>query len=59
MDLTLSTEEARFLKTHLDRHIEHVQNELIHTDKVQLQHGLADDLRRLQAIEQRLEQILK
>lgn len=52
MNLELSPEEASLLATHLERHIERVDNELVHTDKRQMQRELAND-------EQRLVEILK
>jgi hypothetical protein len=55
MQLDLSPAEADFLAIHLRRYAEHVQIDLAHTDRRDLQHSLAGDLERLRAILGRLE----
>ena len=55
MNLEISPQEALLLRTHLARHVEDVQNELVRTDKVELQHALAKDLENLRALLQRID----
>jgi hypothetical protein len=50
MQLELTKDEASFLKAQLSRHLEHVEGELAHTDKHELQHALARDARELRTI---------
>ncbi len=59
MHLDLSPVEADFLAVHLRRYAEHVEIDLAHTDKHELQHSLAGDLERLRAILGRLEREAK
>lgn len=59
MQLDLSLEEARFLKEHLTSHIAQVDNELVHTDKREMQRLLADDVDHLRRIERRLADLLQ
>lgn len=54
MNLDLTPSEARFLLEHLTRHLAHVDDELIHTDKRQMQRALAQDLHQLEVIRERL-----
>ena len=55
MNLEISPQEAQLLRTHLARHVQHVENELVHTDKHELQHSLASELEKLRALLQRLD----
>ncbi len=55
MNLELSPQEAKLLRTHLARHLEVVENELVRTDKRELQHALAAELERLRALLQRID----
>ena len=59
MQLDLTPVEADFLAVHLRRYAEHVQIDLAHTDRRDLQHALAGDLERLRAILGRLEREAK
>jgi len=59
MKLELSNEDARFLKDQLTRHAARVEDELVHTDKHELQHALARDAQRLRQILGRLEGALE
>lgn len=59
MQLDLSPEEARFLKEHLTAHIAQVDNELVHTDKREMQRALASDIDHLRRIERRLSDLLQ
>ena len=54
MQLDLSLEEVNFLSRHLNRHIEAVDAELIHTDKRQLQRELAAEVAKLKELQERL-----
>jgi hypothetical protein len=54
MQLDLSPDEAVFLTQQLNRHIEAMDAELIHTDKRQLQRELATEVAKLKAIHERL-----
>ncbi|MEB2283721.1 MAG: hypothetical protein B6D46_15745 [Polyangiaceae bacterium UTPRO1] len=51
----LSADERRLLSTHLRRHIEHLDAELVRTDQPALQHALAREIDQLRAIAQRLD----
>ena len=55
MQVDLTDEEARLLALHLTKHIKHVDDELVHTDKRSMQRDLALDERRLLAILEKLE----
>lgn len=55
MLLDLTAEEARLLLLHLERHIKHVDDELVHTDSRAMQRDLALDERRLVSILRKLE----
>lgn len=59
MKLELSLEEARFLRKHLIRHIQEVDNELVHTDSRRLQHELAEDEAHLKNIERQLARLIE
>lgn len=59
MKLELSLEEARFLKKHLTRHIQEVDNELVHTDSRKLQRELAEDEAHLKNIERQLARLIE
>ena len=54
MHLTLSPEESRLLIRHLTQRIEHLDSELVHTDKRELQRALAEELRALSALTDRI-----
>ena len=54
MLLKLTTAEAELLLYHLTKRIEHIDTELVHTDKRELQRSLAEDLRALRALESRI-----
>lgn len=55
MHLQLSAAEAKLLATHLGRHVEHLDRELVRTDKRDLQHALAQEIESLRAIVARIE----
>lgn len=50
MQLTLTHEEMRLLLHHLGQRVEHLDAELVHTDKRELQRALAADLGVLRAL---------
>jgi hypothetical protein len=54
MRFEMTPEEARFLDAHLVRHIESVEDELVHTDKREMQSELAREVSALRAIHERL-----
>ena len=58
VNLALSVEDAQFLRDHLRRHIAQVDDELVHTDRRDMQHALAQDVERLRRIESQLAQLL-
>jgi hypothetical protein len=58
MYLELTPEEAAFLREHLAKHVAQVENELVHTDKRELQRALARDVDRLRGIERKLAALL-
>lgn len=55
MNLELSPQDAKLLRTHLARHLEECEKELVRTDKHELQHALAMELERLRAVLDRLD----
>lgn len=59
MQLELTLEEARLLSSHLSYHLKRLDAELVRTDKAQLQHELAGEIRRLQQIGARLESLTR
>jgi hypothetical protein len=50
MQIDLDTDDIRFLHRQLTRHLEEMENELVHTDKRDLQRLLAMDAQRLRAL---------
>jgi hypothetical protein len=50
MQIDLDTDDIRFLHRQLTRHLEEMENELVHTDKRDLQRALAMDAQRLRAL---------
>jgi hypothetical protein len=54
MQIDLSIDDARFLHQHLSRHLEEMENELVHTDKRDMQRAIAADAERLRGILARL-----
>jgi hypothetical protein len=54
MNLTLTSEETGMLLRHLARQIEHMDQELVHTDKRDLQRALARDVDALRALTARI-----
>ena len=52
--LELTESETRLLATHLERHLEHLDAELVRTDKHELQHALAREIEVLRSIVGRL-----
>lgn len=59
MQLQLSATEAAFLTQQLNRHIEAMDAELVHTDKRQLQRELASEVAKLKEIHERLKQLAR
>jgi hypothetical protein len=55
MNLEISPQEAQLLRTHLARHLEDVERELVRTDKAELQHSIARELEKLRVLLQRLD----
>jgi hypothetical protein len=54
MQLDLSPDDARFLHQVLERHLQEMENELVHTDKRDMQREIAADTRRLRALLDRI-----
>jgi len=54
MHLTLTPEETRLLVNHLTQRIEHMDAELVHTDRRDLQRSLANELQALRALTERI-----
>jgi len=54
MHLALTAEETRLLLHHLAQQIEHMDTELLHTDKRELQRSLAHDLQDLRTLTARI-----
>jgi hypothetical protein len=54
MQIDLSLDDARFLHQLLARHLQEMENELVHTDKREMQREIAADTRRLRELLGRL-----
>jgi hypothetical protein len=54
MQLMLTTEETRLLTHHLTQRLEHMETELLHTDKRELQRAIARDIEALRALVDRV-----
>jgi hypothetical protein len=54
MQVELSRQDLSFLREHLLRRLQAVEEELLHADKVATKHALADDARRLRHLIERL-----
>jgi hypothetical protein len=54
MNLALTADEGRLLLRHLTQHIDHLDTELVHTDKRELQRSLAGELAALRSLAERL-----
>ncbi|HZR80058.1 MAG TPA: hypothetical protein VFD92_03090 [Candidatus Binatia bacterium] len=52
--IELSRDDLQLLLRHVDRHLQHLDAELVRTDKHELQHDLALEVKRLQDIARRL-----
>lgn len=50
MQIDLSPDDARFLHQVLARHLQEMENELVHTDKREMQREIAADTRRLREL---------
>lgn len=59
INLELSTADANILHEQLAYRITELDRDLVRTDKRQLQHALAEDVKRLGEIAQRLEALLR
>lgn len=55
--LELSGEELTLLVSHLRRHLEQVDKELVRTDNPTLQHAIAHEVKVLEAVMERLEHV--
>jgi hypothetical protein len=55
MQLTFTSQETRLLLHHLTERIGHLETELIHTDKRELQHSLTQEVQALRALLGRIE----
>jgi hypothetical protein len=58
MKLDLTNMEARLLRDHLAQHLKEVDDELVRTDKRELQHQLAREESKLHTILTRLEMLI-
>ena len=56
--LELTKEDATFLENQLASRTQQVENELVHTDKRQMQADIARDLKRLEQLCERLKRAL-
>jgi hypothetical protein len=57
MEITLTPDEMRLLVRHLSQWIDHLDTDLVHTDKRELQRSLARELGALRALNDRLRSI--
>lgn len=58
IDFRLSDDDAQFLRDQLARHSKTIENELVHTEKREMQHDLATELTRMNDIRARLDTAL-
>jgi uncharacterized protein YukE len=58
MQLQLTTEDVVLLVRQLNKRIEHVEDELAHTDKRELQRALVKDVQAMRNLAQRIESSL-
>ena len=54
MQVNLTPIEAGLLLRHLEQHLQHIDTELVHTDKHELQHSLAREIDALRVLCERL-----
>ena len=54
MNLPLTREETGLLVSHLTQHLEHMDDELVHTDKRELQRSLAREIEALRRLTDRI-----
>ena len=59
LHLALTADEADFLSHQLKRHLGELEDELIHTDKREIQHALAGDFDRVKELEGRITTLLQ
>ena len=59
IDLELSTDEAKLLREQLAYRVVELDRDLVRTDQHRLQHALAEDVKILGDIEQRLDALLR
>jgi hypothetical protein len=59
LKLELNDQEALLLRLHLSKHLRELDDELVHTDKHQLQHELLREEDRLRTILQRLDRLIE
>ena len=50
MQVQLTPQEATFLRDHLARHLKALEDELVHTEKRDLQRSLAEETQRLRVL---------
>lgn len=55
VQLELSSEDLSLLELHLRRHLDQMDRELIRTEKRVLQHAIAQEVQRLEAVLKRLQ----
>ncbi|HZR84576.1 MAG TPA: hypothetical protein VFD92_26015 [Candidatus Binatia bacterium] len=53
--IELSLDELRLLVSHLGRHIDHLDHELVRTDNPELQHAFAREVEAIRSIASRLD----
>jgi hypothetical protein len=58
MQLELSDDDVRFLSAQLEERVNHLEAELVHTEKRAFRHELSTDIDRLKAIHLRVKQLL-
>lgn len=59
MKLDLTVDDARFMKSQLDRRLQELEVELAHTEKRSLQHALAVDVQRMEKLTSQLGHLLE
>ena len=59
LSLQLTHDEAKFLSNQLARGLRALEDELVHTEAIPMQHELAVDLDRLRALYDRLQTLLR
>jgi hypothetical protein len=59
VQVELSNEELKLLSSHLHRHLDQVDKELVRTDNPTLQHAIAKEVKVLEGVMKRLDSVMR